>query len=395
MSAAKKKDYYETLGCARGADADTLKKAFRKLAMQYHPDKNQGDKAAEAKFKEINEAYDVLRDDQRRAAYDRFGHAAFEQGGGFGGGRAGPGGMGGGFDFGAGFADVFEEMFGDIFGGGGRSGQRGARGNDIRADLELTLEEAFTGAAKEVKVRTQITCDTCEGSGATKGSQPQTCGTCNGAGKQRLQQGFFMIERPCPTCGGEGQVIADPCRQCNGTGRQTKDRRLEVTVPAGVEDGTRIRLGGEGEAGARGAPAGDLYVFLSIKSHLLFQRDGRHIHCRIPLPLTTAALGGTIHVPTIDGTKTELQIPAGTQSGQKFRLRGQGMSILNQNRKAGTPPDRGDMQVEAYVEVPTKMTKRQRELLEEFARESGLDAAHPESTDFWGRVKELWKDVTE
>ncbi|MGE3770161.1 MAG: molecular chaperone DnaJ [Bdellovibrionales bacterium] len=391
MSAAKKKDYYETLGCERGADADTLKKAFRKLAMQCHPDKNPGDKAAEAKFKEINEAYDVLRDEQRRAAYDRFGHAAFEQGG--------PGGFGGagrgGFDFGAGFADVFEEMFGDIFSGGRGGRGQTARGADVRADLELTLEEAFTGTAKEIRVRTQMTCETCTGTGATPGTKTQTCGTCNGAGKQRLQQGFFMIERTCPTCQGAGQVITDPCRQCNGTGRQTKDRRLEVTVPAGVEDGTRIRLSGEGEAGARGAPPGDLYVFLGIKPHLLFQRDGRHIFCRVPLPLSTAALGGTIKVPTIDGSRVELTIPAGTQNGQKFRLKGKGMSILVQGRKAAQAPERGDMQVEAYVEVPTKMTKRQKELMEEFARESGHDAAHPESTDFWSRVKDIWKDVTE
>jgi molecular chaperone DnaJ len=393
MSAAKKKDYYETLGCERGADADTLKKAYRKLAMQFHPDKNPGDKSAESKFKEINEAYDVLRDDQRRAAYDRFGHAAFEQGGM--GGRDGPGGAGGfgGFDFGAGFADVFEEMFGDIFGGGREAG-RGARGNDIRSDVQITLEEAFAGTKKEVKIRTQIVCDTCDGSGAANGSKPQQCGTCKGAGKVRMQQGFFMIERTCQTCGGAGQVITDPCRQCNGTGRQTKDRTLEVTIPAGVEDGTRIRLSGEGEAGQRGAPPGDLYVYLGVKPHLLFQREGRHIFCRIPLPLTTAALGGKIQVPIIDGTKTELEIPAGTQSGQKFRLRGKGMSILANGRGA-LSQERGDMQVEAYVEVPTKMTKRQKELLEEFAKESGHDTAHPESTNFWDRVKDIWKDVTE
>lgn len=390
MSAARKQDYYETLGCAKGADAETLKKAFRKLAMQYHPDKNPGDKASEAKFKEINEAYDVLRDEQRRAAYDRYGHAAFEQGGGFG--RAGGGAGAAGFDFSNGFADVFEEMFGDIF-GGGRSGQRGnARGNDLRADLEITLEEAFHGVKKEIRVRTQVVCDACDGQGAAPGSRPQTCSTCNGAGKQRLQQGFFMIERTCQTCGGAGQVISDPCRQCNGAGRQHKERRLEVTVPAGVDDGTRIRLGAEGEAGARGAPAGDLYVFLSIKTHLLFQRDGKHIFCRIPMPMTTAALGGQIDVPIIDGTRALLDIPAGTQSGQRFRMRGKGMPGLSRD---GKPTDRGDMQVEAYVEVPSKLTKRQRELLEEFSKEAGGDAAHPQSTSFWDRVKDIWKDVTE
>lgn len=389
MSAARKQDYYETLGCQKNADADTLKKAFRKLAMQYHPDKNPGDKSSEAKFKEINEAYDVLRDEQRRAAYDRYGHAAFEQGG-FG--RAGGGQGAGGFDFGGGFADVFEEMFGDIFSGGGRGGQRGtARGNDLRADLEVTLEEAYRGVKKEIRVRTQVICDACSGQGAAPGSKAQTCGTCGGAGKQRLQQGFFMIERTCSTCGGAGQVITDPCRQCNGAGRTHKERRLEVTVPAGVDDGTRIRLGAEGEAGARGAPPGDLYVFLSIKPHLLFQRDGRHIYCRIPMPMTTAALGGSIDVPIIDGTKAKLDIPAGTQSGQRFRMRDKGMPGLTRDGKQSA---RGDMQVEAYVEVPSKMSKRQRELLEEFAKDAGSAAAHPESTNFWDRVSDLWKDVT-
>lgn len=390
MSAARKQDYYEMLGCARGADADTLKKAFRKLAMQYHPDKNPGDKAAEAKFKEINEAYDVLRDDQRRAAYDRYGHAAFEQGG-FG--RAGAGGQGGGFDFAGGFADVFEEMFGDIFGGGGGRGQaRGtARGNDLRTDVEITMEEAFRGIKKEVRVRTQVACDACDGTGAAAGSKVQTCGTCGGSGKQRLQQGFFMIERTCNTCGGAGQVIIDPCRQCNGTGRQHKERRLEVTIPAGVDDGTRIRLAGEGEAGARGAPAGDLYVFLGIKPHVLFQRDGRNLYCRVPLPMTTAALGGTIDIPLIDGAKAKLDIPAGTQSGQRFRMRGKGMPVLQRDGRA--TDTRGDMQIEAYVEVPSKLSKRQRELLEEFAKDAGSDEAHPESTGFWDRVKDLWKDV--
>lgn len=393
VSAARKKDFYETLGVARGADADTLKKAYRKLAMQFHPDKNPGDKAAEAKFKEISEAYDVLRDDQRRAAYDRFGHAAFEQGG-FGRG-GGAGGGPGGFDFATGFADVFEEMFGDIFGqggGAGRGGQRGARGNDLRADLEITLEEAFAGTKKEIRVRTQVACDACDGRGAAPGSTPQTCGACGGNGKQRMQQGFFMIERTCQTCGGVGQVITDPCRECNGSGRQNKERRLEVTVPAGVDDGTRIRLGGEGEAGARGAPTGDLYVFLSIKPHLLFQRDGRHIYCRVPMTMPTAALGGSIDVPIIDGTKAKLDIPAGTQSGQRFRLRGKGMPGLSRDGRA---TERGDMQIEAYVEVPTRLNERQRYLMEEFAKEGGYDTAHPESTSFWDRVKDIWKDVTD
>lgn len=376
-----KRCYYETLSVSKGADADELKKAFRKLAMQYHPDRNPGDKEAESKFKEINEAYDVLRDENRRATYDRYGHAAFENGGGRGG--AAGGGFGG-FDF----ADVFEEMFGDIFGGGGRGGQqrgsaRGARGNDLRADLDITLEEAFTGAKSDIQIVTQVQCDACEGSGAAHGSKPITCPTCQGAGKQRMQQGFFMVERTCGTCGGGGKVIKDPCVECNGSGRKRKERRLEVSIPAGVEDGTRIRLSGEGEAGARGAPPGDLYVFLTVKPHKFFQRDGANIYGRIPIRLATAALGGEVEVPTIEGGRAKITIPAGTQNGHRFRIKGKGMSILRSEL-------RGDMQVEIYVEVPVKLSRKQKELLEEFARESE-DSNTPETDGFWDRVKELWK----
>lgn len=381
--ATVKRDYYETLSVERNADGDVLKKAYRKLAMQYHPDRNQGNKEAEAKFKEISEAYDVLRDDQKRALYDRHGHAAFE------GGMGGRGGQSGGFDFGGGFADVFEEMFGDIFGGarasqGGRGGSRSnARGNDLRAELEITLEDAFKGAKSDIQIVTQVLCDKCDGSGAAPGSQPVSCPTCQGSGKQRMQQGFFMIERTCATCGGMGKVIKEPCTACHGAGRQRRERRLEVTIPAGVEDGTRIRLSGEGEAGARGAPPGDLYVFLTVKPHKLFQRDGAHIYCRVPITLATAALGGEVEVPTIDGTRAKVTIPAGTQNGQRFRLKGQGMSVLRSST-------RGDMQVDVAVEVPVKLTRKQKELLEEFARDTEKQN-HPETEGFWSRVKEIWK----
>ena len=379
--ATVKRDYYEMLSVERTADGETLKKAYRKLAMQYHPDRNPGSKEAEAKFKEISEAYDVLRDDNKRALYDRHGHAAFE--GGHGGG--GRGGAAGGFDFGTGFADVFEEMFGDIFGGAraGGGGRSTARGNDLRAELEITLEDAFRGAKSDIQIVTQVLCDKCEGSGAAPGSAPVTCPTCQGSGKQRMQQGFFMIERTCATCGGMGRVIKDPCKTCHCAGRQRRERRLEVTIPAGVEDGTRIRLSGEGEAGARGAPPGDLYVFLTVKPHKLFQRDAAQIYCRVPITLATAALGGEIEVPTIDGTKAKVAIPAGTQNGARFRLKGQGMSVL---RSAS----RGDMQVDVAVEVPVKLTRKQKELLEEFARDTEQHN-HPETEGFWKRVKDVWK----
>lgn len=380
--ATVKRDYYEVLQVTRTADGDTLKKSYRKLAMEFHPDRNQGNKDAETKFMEINEAYEVLRDDNKRALYDRHGHSAFEQG------RGGGAGQGaGGFDFGEGFANVFEEMFGDIFGGGGgrgRGGQRAtARGNDLRAELEITLDEAFKGAKSDIQIVTQVQCDKCEGTGAAKGSKPITCPTCNGAGKQRLQQGFFMVERTCGTCGGQGKVIEKPCDKCHGGGRVRRERRLEVTIPAGVEDGTRIRLSGEGEAGARGAPAGDLYVFLSVKPHKLFQRDGATLYCRVPVPFATAALGGEIEVPTIDGTRSKITITAGTQNGARFRVKGRGMSVL----RAET---RGDLTVEAYVEVPVKLNRKQQELLEEFAREAD-QKNHPETESFWNRVKDIWK----
>jgi molecular chaperone DnaJ len=375
-----KRDYYEVLGLKKGANPEEIKKAFRKLAMDHHPDRNPNDKSAEHKFKELNEAYDVLKDDQKRAAYDRFGHAAFEQGrGGMGGGGAGD------FGFGAGFADIFEDMFGDIMGRRGPNG--GARGTDLRFNMEVTLEEAFAGKSTQIKVPSSVHCGDCKGTGGRDGAQPVECSACRGAGKIRATQGFFTIERTCPTCQGAGRVIRDPCRGCGGSGRVRKEKTLAVSIPAGVEDGTRIRLSGEGEAGMRGAPNGDLYIFLAIKPHRLFQRDGANILCRVPLPMVTAALGGAIEVPTVDGAKAKVTIPPGTQSGHQFRLRGKGMSVLRS-------PARGDMFVEAMVETPVKLTRRQEELLRQFEAEGGASKeASPESAGFFAKVKELWEDL--
>jgi molecular chaperone DnaJ len=376
-----KQDYYELLGVERGASQEDLKRAYRKLAMQYHPDRNPGDSAAEHRFKEINEAYDVLKDDQRRAAYDRFGHAAFENGGG---GRGGAG----DFNFAQGFADIFDEMFGDFMGGGRRGGAN-LRGADLRYNMEITLEDAYAGKQATIRVPTSVLCEACNGSGGEKGAQPANCPTCRGHGKVRAQQGFFTIERTCPTCHGAGRVIQNPCRQCDGTGRTRKEKTLQVNIPAGVEEGTRIRLAGEGEAGLRGAPAGDLYIFLAIQPHRLFQRDGANIFCKVPLPMTTAALGGQIEVPTVDGGRARVSIPAGTQSGAQFRLRGKGMSVLRSQ-------SRGDMFIEAAVETPVNLTKRQQELLKEF-EEAGPKgrSTSPESEGFFAKVREFWDDLTE
>jgi molecular chaperone DnaJ len=365
-----KPDYYHTLGVDKSATPDDMKKAYRKLAMQYHPDKNPGDHKAEAKFKEISEAYGVLSDEQKRAAYDRFGHAAFENGGG----RGGPG---GGFDFGGSFADIFDEMFGDIMGGGRQRPQSG-RGADLRYDLQISLDEAFQGSEKTIAVATTVTCEPCKGSGATPGTSPVDCATCQGHGRVRQQQGFFTIERACPTCQGVGKIIKSPCKECGGSGRKRQERKLAVAIPAGVEDGTRIRLTGEGEAGLRGAAKGDLYVFVGVAPHPVFQRDGANLYCRVPVPMTIAALGGDIEVPTIEGKTAKLDVKAGTQAGTQQKLRGQGMSIL---RSA----NRGDLYVEIAVETPTHLSKRQKELLAEFASES--ERAFPESKGFWDKVK--------
>ncbi len=375
-----KQDFYELLGVAKGCSSEDLKKAYRKLAMQWHPDRNPGDKAAEQKFKDINEAYDVLKDDQKRAAYDRYGHAAFENGGR----GAGPG----DFGFAAGFADIFDEMFGDFM-GGRRNQQSATRGNDLRYNMEITLEEAFKGKQSNIRVPTLTACESCGGTGAEAGSKPVTCPTCHGHGRVRAQQGFFTIERTCPTCHGGGRVIENPCRVCGGQGRTRREKTLSVSIPAGVEDGNRIRLSGEGEAGVRGGAPGDLYIFLSVKPHRFFQRDGANIQCRVPIDIATAALGGTIEVPAIDGTRAKLTIPAGAQTGRQFRLKGKGMSVLRS-------PSRGDMYIEIVVETPVNLTKRQQELLREFAEAGdGRRATSPEAEGFFTRVKEFFEDLRE
>jgi molecular chaperone DnaJ len=374
-----KQDFYEILGVAKSADADELKRAYRKLAMQFHPDRNAGDKSAEQKFKDISEAYDVLKDDQKRAAYDRFGHAAFENG------SRGPGDFAGGFT--GGFADIFEEMFGAM--GGGRRAQSGpSRGNDLRYNIEVSLEDAFRGKQTTIRVSTFVQCDTCKGNGAEPGSRPVSCRTCQGHGRVRRQQGFFTIEQTCPSCHGSGQTIEKPCKACGGPGRVRREKTLSVNIPAGVEDGTRIRLAGEGEIGLHRAAAGDLYIFVSIATHSIFQRDGANIFCRVPIPITTAALGGSIEVPTVDGGRTRVTVPAGTQSGHQFRLRGKGMTVLRS-------PVRGDMYINAVVEVPVNLSKRQQELLREFEQESENRKTHPESEGFFARVKEFFEDLRE
>ena len=376
-----KSDYYDLLGVQRSASPDDIKKAYRKLAMKYHPDQNPDDAAAEQKFKEVSEAYDILSDGQKRAAYDQFGHAAFDQTGG-----PGPGGFE--FSFGGGsFADVFDDLFGEFMGGQRRPRGAGARGTDLRYNLEISLEDAFKGRKAEVNVPSTVSCESCRGTGARDAAEPTACGTCQGAGKVRAQQGFFTIERTCPACQGAGYVIEDPCPTCRGSGRTAKTRTLNVDIPRGVEDGTRIRLSGEGEAGARGAPPGDLYIFVSIQPHNLFQRDGLNLHCRVPIPMTTAALGGEVEVPTLDGRRSRVSIPAGTQTGTQFRLRGKGMPAL---RGRGV----GDLYIQSTVETPRNLTSRQKDLLREFER-GGSEKTNPESESFLSKVKDMWEDLTE
>lgn len=367
-----KHDYYEILGVPRGASADELKKAYRKLAMQCHPDRNPGDLEAERRFKEVSEAYDVLKDDQKRAAYDQFGHAAFEQGG------------RGGFDGAASFADVFDDLFGEFMGARRGGATRGA---DLRYNLEITLDDAFNGKTAKIRVPTSVACEECRGSGAAGDSKPSTCTTCRGAGKVRAAQGFFTIERTCPTCNGVGRVIENPCRACGGQGRVHRDKTLAVTIPAGVEEGTRIRLAGEGEAGLRSGPPGDLYIFLAIAPHRFFRRDGLHVYCRVPIAMVTAALGGVVEVPTLEGGRARVTIPPGTQTGRQFRLKGKGMPTMRGSAE-------GDMFVQAVVETPVSLSKRQRELLQEFDK-LGSKETSPESEGFFARVKELWDDLRE
>ena len=373
-----KRDYYEILGVERTATDGQMKTAFRKLAMTYHPDRNPGDKEAEIKFKELNEAYQCLSDGQKRAAYDRFGHAAFGQG--MGGGQAGFGN-----EFGDFMSDIFENFFGDGRGGGPRprGGAPGReRGADLRYNLEITLEEAFAGKTETIKIPTAIACEACNSTGAKAGSKPRPCPTCGGYGRVRAAQGFFAIERTCPNCHGRGEVIDDPCPSCSGAGRVTRERSLSITVPPGVDDGLRIRLAGEGEGGLRGGPAGDLYVFLSIAPHAFFQRDGADLFCRVPISMVTAALSGDITVPVIDGSQTQLRIPAGTQTSKQFRIKGKGMPVLRAR-------ETGDLYIQVSVETPQNLTKRQRELLQEFGQ-SASPENHPESAGFFSKVKDFF-----
>jgi molecular chaperone DnaJ len=366
-----KRCYYQTLEIDRTASDGVNKAAFRKQAMQCHPDRHPGDKTAEHRFKEINEAYEVLKDPDKRAAYDRFGHAAFEHGMG--------GAAGFGADFGTTFSDLFEGIFGMSAGRGRSSGRE--RGADLRYNMEITLQEAFTGKNAQIRIPTPVTCEACSGSGAKAGTKPKTCPMCGGHGRVRHAQGFFTLERTCPNCHGRGQSIDTPCASCGGSGRVTRERTLAVNIPAGVEDGTRIRLAGEGEAGVRGGPPGDLYIFLSIGGHPFFQRDGADLHCRVPVSMVTASLGGEFEVPTIDGGKTKVKVPEGTQSGRRFRLGGKGMPVLRSRQS-------GDMYVQVVVETPQQLTKKQRELLAEFERLSSSET-QPESSGFLGKVKEF------
>jgi molecular chaperone DnaJ len=377
-----KRCYYDVLGCPKEASIEEIKGAYRKLAKEFHPDRNPDDHGCGTRFKEISEAYDVLKDSQKRAAYDRFGHAAFENGGG---GRA----NGFGFDFASSFTDVFDDLFGEIMGGGrGRRGRRQNRGADLRYDLEITLEDAYAGKNAEIPVTSAVACEACSGRGAEPGSKPENCPTCSGAGKVRAQQGFFTIERTCPGCHGRGQFVRNPCKTCRGNGHVQKERTLAVNIPAGVEEGTRIRLTGEGQAALNGGPAGDLYIFLSVAPHPLFQRDGHNLHCRAPVSFVTAALGGAIEIPTCDGGRAQVKIPEGTQNGSQIRLRGKGMPVL---RGGGMT---GDMYVEIAVETPVRLSRKQKELLRDFDQE-GRAGTHPESEGFFAKVKEFWNRAEE
>lgn len=387
-------DYYDILGVDKRASSDEMKKAYRKLAMKFHPDRNK-DPEAENKLKEINQAYDVLKDEQKRAAYDRFGHAAFEggMGGGARGGGGGPGDFGGGF--GGAFSDIFEDMFGDLMGGQARGGARRSgngplRGSDLQYTYEINLEEAFKGKEATITIPTHEVCDSCNGSGAEKGTGAETCPTCKGTGRIRLQQGFFTIERTCATCQGQGTIVRNPCKKCGGKGRVRKEKTLKVRIPAGVDTGRRIRLGGEGEAGLRGGPNGDLYVLLSVRAHKFFRREGSNLHCKVPIPMTTAALGAEIEVPTIDEARAKVKIPAGTQTGQQLRLRGKGMSSLNTD-------NRGDMFIEVMVETPVSLSRKQQDILKQLdatiKKSNGKNS--PASSGFFSKMKELWDDLTD
>jgi molecular chaperone DnaJ len=373
------KDFYEILGVQKNASDDEIKKSYRKLAMKYHPDRNKDDKESERKFKEVSAAYEILKDSEKRSAYDQYGHDAFRQGG-----------MGGGQgfgDFGGGFSDIFEEFFGGGF--GGQSRQRGPqRGNDLRYNMSVSLQEAYSGKKSQIRIPSYEGCDLCSATGSADKSGPSTCSTCGGQGKVRSTQGFFSIERPCPTCGGEGSSIKNPCLKCSGTGQVKKQKTISVTIPAGVDTGTRIRISGEGEPGQRGAGNGDLYIFVEVQKDKLFEREEENIFCQIPISITTAILGGDVEVPTIEGKKARLNIPQGTQSETQFRLKGKGMSILRQTR-------RGDMYVEANVEIPVNLNSKQKAILQEFEKEGGTSKKHsPKSQSFFSKLKEVWEDLT-
>ena len=371
------KDFYEILGVQRNASDDEIKKSYRKLAMKYHPDRNKDDKESERKFKEVSAAYEILKDSEKRSAYDQYGHDAFRQGG---------GGQGFG-DFGGGFSDIFEEFFGGGF--GGQSRQRGPqRGNDLRYNMSVSLQEAYSGKKSQIRIPSYEGCDLCSATGSADKTGPSTCSTCGGQGKVRSTQGFFSIERPCPTCGGEGSSIKNPCLKCSGTGQVKKQKTISVTIPAGVDTGTRIRISGEGEPGERGAGNGDLYIFVEVQKDKLFEREEENIFCQIPISITTAILGGDVEVPTIEGKKARLNIPPGTQSETQFRLKGKGMSILRQTR-------RGDMYVEANVEIPVNLNSKQKAILQEFEKEGGTSKKHsPKSQSFFSKLKEVWEDLT-
>ena len=373
------RDFYEILGVSKNANDDEIKKSYRKLAMKYHPDRNKSNKESERKFKEVSAAYEALKDPQKRAAYDQYGHDAFRQGG--------MGGAQGFGDFAGGFSDIFEEFFGGGFGSSSR--KRGpSRGSDLRYNMSINLQEAFTGKKTQIKIPSYVTCDLCAATGSADKSGPSVCSSCNGHGKVRSTSGFFSIERPCPTCGGEGSLIKNPCLKCSGTGQVKKQKTISVTIPAGVDTGTRIRIAGEGEPGQRGAGNGDLYIFVEVQKDKLFEREDENIFCQIPISITTAILGGEVEIPTIDGKRARLSIPPGTQSETQFRLRSKGMSILRQNR-------RGDMYVETNVEIPVNLTSRQKSILKEFEKEGGTSKSHsPKSQSFFKKIKEVWEDIT-
>ena len=371
-----KRDYYDVLGVPKGSEADAIKKAYRTKAKELHPDRNSDNPNAESQFKEVNEAYEVLKDADKKAAYDRYGHAAFEGGGGQG--------FGGGGDFSSAFSDVFDDLFGDFMGGGRGGRKQQSRGSDLRYNLSISLEEAFAGLQKTINIPSAVTCGSCNGTGAAGGSSPTTCPTCSGLGKVRATQGFFTVERGCPTCSGVGQIIKNPCSSCGGQGTQKKDKALSVNVPPGVETGTRIRLAGEGETAPRGGVSGDLYIFIEVSKHKIFERDGLNLFCRVPVSMAKASLGGEVEVPTIDGGRSRVRIPAGSQSGRQMRLKGKGMPAIKTIQK-------GDMFIEMAVETPVNLTPKQKELLQEFEELS--EDNNPETNSFFSSVKTFWESM--